>query len=147
MSTILITGTSGFIASALAASLSQAHTVLGIGRRDPRLAGVAHVRGDFSQFEDLAQLDKWEIDGVVHLAAVTGGPRRITSISEVLNMEQDTIIMQDIFLFQQKGVGENGKAFGQFLGTGVRPQFMDRLQSAGQSLPVDMFQSRVLGDA
>ena len=59
-------------------------------------------------------------------------------------MEQDTIVMQDIYKFQQQGVNEQGKAFGQFLCTGVRPSFMDKLESAGVRLPASAFRERVM---
>ncbi len=47
--------------------------------------------------------------------------------------------MQDIFLFVQDGIDENGRAFGHFESTGVRPAFMDRLESAGVRLPGNLF--------
>jgi nucleoside-diphosphate-sugar epimerase len=72
MSKILVTGASGFIGQALAASLAERHEVICMGRRDPRL-GLPWVRGFFGAFEDLRQLDATPLDGVVHLAAVTGG--------------------------------------------------------------------------
>ncbi len=46
-------------------------------------------------------------------------------------MEQDTVVMQDIYRFNQEGLEENGKAYGHFECTGVRPSFMPRLESAG----------------
>jgi UDP-glucose 4-epimerase len=72
MSTILVTGASGFIGQALAASLAERHEVICMSRRDPRL-GLPWVRGFFGAFEDLRQLDHTPLEGVVHLAAVTGG--------------------------------------------------------------------------
>ena len=72
MSTILVTGASGFIGQALAPSLAERHDVICMSRRNPRL-GLPWVRGDFGAFEDLRALDGYEIDAVVHLAAVTGG--------------------------------------------------------------------------
>jgi UDP-glucose 4-epimerase len=72
MSTVLITGASGFIGSALARSMAQNHTVICMSRRNPRL-DLPWVRGAFSAFEDLRQLDRFNIDVVVHLGAVTGG--------------------------------------------------------------------------
>jgi nucleoside-diphosphate-sugar epimerase len=72
MSTILVTGASGFIGQALAVSLAQDHEVICMSRRDPGL-GLPWVRGVFAAFEDLRQLDRYRLDGVVHLAAVTGG--------------------------------------------------------------------------
>ena len=72
MSTVLITGASGFIGSALARSMAQEHKVICISRRNPGL-DLPWVRGAFSAFEDLRQLDGYEIDVAIHLAAVTGG--------------------------------------------------------------------------
>ena len=72
MSTVLITGASGFIGQALAASMAKNHDVICMSRKSPGL-DLPWVRGDFSAFEDLRQLDDREIDAVVHLAAVTGG--------------------------------------------------------------------------
>jgi pilus assembly protein CpaF len=59
-------------------------------------------------------------------------------------MEGDTIIMQEIFAFKQMGVDSNGRAFGEFIATGVRPTFMDRLEQAGYNLTADVFRQRVL---
>lgn len=74
MSTLLITGGSGFLATALRSELAQRHHVITIGRKQLQPAeNQTHYRGDFTNFEDLRQLDKHKIDGVVHLAAVTGG--------------------------------------------------------------------------
>jgi nucleoside-diphosphate-sugar epimerase len=72
VSNVLITGASGFIGQALARSMSESHQVICLGRRDPRL-GLPWLRGTFSAFEDLRRLDAYDIDVVVHLAAVTGG--------------------------------------------------------------------------
>jgi pilus assembly protein CpaF len=61
-----------------------------------------------------------------------------------MNMEQDIIIMQDIFRYRQLGIDQNGRAFGQFETTGVRPSFVARLEAAGIKLPSNLFQERVL---
>lgn len=72
MSTILITGASGFIGQELASTLSRQHDVICLSRRSPG-RDLRWVRGDFGAFEDLRQLDKFDIDTVIHLGAVTGG--------------------------------------------------------------------------
>jgi pilus assembly protein CpaF len=84
------------------------------------------------------------IDIIIQANRLQGGPRKVTSISEVLNMEQDVIIMQDIFRFKQLGIDQNGRAFGQFESTGVRPSFVPRLESKGIKLPSNLFQERIL---
>ena len=53
--------------------------------------------------------------------------------------------MQDIFLFVQDGIDDDGKAYGHFEATGVRPSFMPRLESAGVRLPQNLFAARALG--
>jgi pilus assembly protein CpaF len=84
------------------------------------------------------------IDLVIQVSRLPGGPRKITFITEVLNMEQDTIIMQDVFRYRQLGIDQNGRGYGNFEATGVRPTFMARLESRGIKLPTNMFQERIL---
>ena len=84
------------------------------------------------------------VDVLIQANRLQGGPRRITAITEVVGMEQDTIVMQDIYKFVQQGVNEQGKAFGQFICTGVRPSFMEKLESAGVRLPASAFRERVM---
>jgi len=59
-------------------------------------------------------------------------------------MEQDTLVMQDIYRYQQTGIDESGRALGRFVSTGIRPTFMDRLESAGVRLPGSAFRERVM---
>src|SRR5688572_3022564 len=84
------------------------------------------------------------VDVIIQANRLQGGPRKITSITEVLGMEQDVIIMQDIFRFKQLGIDQNGRSFGQFEASGVRPSFVPRLEAAGIKLPSNLFQERVL---
>ncbi len=85
------------------------------------------------------------VDLIIQVNRLQGGPRKVTHITEVLNMEQDTVIMQDIFLFVQDGLDEDGKAYGHFEATGVRPSAMERLESSGVRLPGNLFAARALG--
>src|SRR5688572_3354687 len=84
------------------------------------------------------------VDIIVQANRLQGGPRKITSITEVLGMEQDVIIMQEIFRYKQLGIDQNGRAYGQFEATGVRPTFVARLEAAGIKLPTKLFQGRIL---
>jgi pilus assembly protein CpaF len=84
------------------------------------------------------------LDLIVQVSRLPGGPRRVTAITEVLNLEQDVVVMQDLFVYRQVGVDKDGKAFGQFESTGVRPSFVELLKAAGVHLPDGMFQQRVL---
>ncbi len=84
------------------------------------------------------------VDLIIQANRLQGGPRKVTNITEVIGMEQDTIVMQDVYFFNQVGVDENGRAFGRFESTGIRPTFMDRLESAGVRLPASAFRQRVM---
>ncbi|MFO0923405.1 MAG: CpaF family protein [Pirellulales bacterium] len=84
------------------------------------------------------------VDVVIQANRLQGGPRRVTHITEIVGMEQDTVVMQDIYRFNQEGIDENGKAFGHFECTGVRPTFMSRLESAGVRLPASAFRQRIM---
>ncbi len=84
------------------------------------------------------------VDLIVQANRLQGGPRKITHITEVLGMEQDTIVMQDIYHYVKEGIDENGRAFGRFEATGVRPNFMDRLEAAGVRLPSSAFRQRTM---
>jgi pilus assembly protein CpaF len=81
---------------------------------------------------------------IVQAQRLTGGPRKITTITEVQGMEGDTVTMQNIFEFEQQGVSPGGKAFGRFVSTGIRPSFLDRLKSAGADIDSGIFERKVL---
>ncbi|MEO1994147.1 MAG: CpaF family protein [Planctomycetaceae bacterium] len=85
------------------------------------------------------------VDLIIQVNRLQGGPRKITHITEVLNLEQDTVVMQDIFRFLQDGIDDDGSAYGHFEASGVRPAFMDRLETAGIRLPAHLFSARRLG--
>jgi pilus assembly protein CpaF len=84
------------------------------------------------------------LDVIIQANRLQGGPRKITSVTEVMNMEQDIIIMQEVFRYRQVGIDQNGRAYGQFEATGVRPSFINRLESKGIKLPSNMFAERIL---
>jgi pilus assembly protein CpaF len=84
------------------------------------------------------------VDLILQANRLQGGPRKVTLITEVMNMEQDMIIMQDVFRYRQLGIDQNGRAYGQFESTGVRPSFVNRLEASGIKLPSNLFQERVL---
>ena len=84
------------------------------------------------------------INIIVQAQRLTGGPRKVSTITEVQGMEGDVITMQDIFAFEQLGIGENGQAYGQFVATGIRPTFLDRLAAAGAKVDPRLFERQVL---
>ncbi|MFN6127689.1 MAG: CpaF family protein [Planctomycetota bacterium] len=84
------------------------------------------------------------VDLIIQANRLQGGPRRVLNITEVQGLEQDTVVLQDIYRFIQEGVDENGKAHGYFEATGVRPSFMARLEAAGVRLPSSAFRQRIM---
>ena len=113
-------------------AVSRLETMISMGGLDLPLKALRH------QFASA-------VDVIIQVNRLQGGPRKVTQITEVLNMEQETVIMQDIFLFLQDGIDEEGRAFGHFESTGVRPSFMHRLEAAGVRLPNNLFAARKLG--
>ena len=84
------------------------------------------------------------VDVMIQANRLQGGVRRVTSVTEIVGMEQDTVVMQDIFKYVQDGIDETGRARGRFVSTGVRPTFMDKLEAAGIRLPSTIFRERVM---
>ena len=87
------------------------------------------------------------LDVLVQIGRMVGGRRKIVNISEITGMEGDTVCLNDIFHYQQKGVDSDGNAFGQFECCGVRPKLVEKLSASGVEVPVTMFQRRVLETA
>jgi pilus assembly protein CpaF len=81
---------------------------------------------------------------LVNAQRLSGGPRKIMSITEVTGMEGEVVTMQDLFLFEQLGVTSTGKAHGRFVATGIRPSFMERLKTSGCDLDPSIFERKVL---
>jgi pilus assembly protein CpaF len=84
------------------------------------------------------------INLIVQASRLTGGPRKITSVTEVQGMEGDVVTMQEIFKFEQEGVNSEGRARGRIVATGVRPQFTDRLKTSGTVIDPSWFEPRDL---
>jgi pilus assembly protein CpaF len=78
------------------------------------------------------------VDLIVQQERMKDGTRKITYITEVQGMEGDTIILEDIFKFDQTGY-EGGKVIGQFRATGARPKSYEKFQQMGVNLPVNVF--------
>ena len=76
---------------------------------------------------------------VLQISRLRDGQRKILSISEVTGMEGELITMQEIFTFEQTGVGSDGRVLGNFRATGIRPQFVEQLRMHGVILPDDLF--------
>jgi pilus assembly protein CpaF len=80
------------------------------------------------------------IDVVVQVNRMSDGTRKIANISEITGMEGEVVTMQDIFVFRKRGIRESGEVLGDFLPTGIRPKFSERLLVSGIHLPMKMFE-------
>jgi pilus assembly protein CpaF len=83
------------------------------------------------------------IDVVVQQSRLKGGVRKVTSIAEVSGMEGDTVVMTEIFKYEQTGVGPHGESVGDLKPTGIRPLFSPRLESAGFKLGPEIFGANI----
>ena len=72
---------------------------------------------------------------VVQVSRMSDGTRKVTNVSEITGMDENVVSMQDIFKFNRKGVGPDGKVVGTFEPTQIRPKFLERLRIAGIFLP------------
>lgn len=79
------------------------------------------------------------IDLIIQQERMRDGTRKITHITEVQGMEGDVITLQDLFVYKQTGVDEQGKVTGRFTTTGIKPRFIDRFEAAGIKLRPDLF--------
>lgn len=79
------------------------------------------------------------IDLIVQQTRLQDGSRKITHITEVHGMEGDVIVLQDVFVFRQRGLDSKGKVEGRFEFTGVRPRFVETLKERGIQIPTEIF--------
>ena len=83
------------------------------------------------------------VNVIVQVSRMSDGTRRVTHLSEVTGMEQDVVSMQDIFRFEKRGIGANGRVLGRFYATGVNPRFAEKIAASGISIPSDLFDMAV----
>ena len=76
---------------------------------------------------------------VLQVTRLTDGARKLVSLQEITGMEGEIIAMQEIFRFEQTGVGPDGKVLGHFCASGVRPRFAERLRLFGAAVPETAF--------
>lgn len=81
---------------------------------------------------------------IIQTNRLPGGVRRVTSVTDVVGMEGDVIVLQELFSFEPTGIDENGRTQGNFKGMGIQPSFVKKLHAAGIELPASLFADRVL---
>jgi pilus assembly protein CpaF len=84
---------------------------------------------------------------VIQARRLTGGRRKVTTVSEITGMEGEQIQMHDLFAFEQSGVDGEGHSVGKFMCNGIRPRTAERIEHRGICLPTDLFMRRQLESA
>jgi pilus assembly protein CpaF len=79
------------------------------------------------------------VDMIIQVQRLRDGSRRVIQCAEVLGMEGDTIVMQDLFVFEQTSIHEDGKIIGELRPTGLRPRASEKIADAGITLPPNLF--------
>jgi len=79
---------------------------------------------------------------VVQATRMSDGTRKVTSVSEITGMEENVISMQEIFAFNKKGIGPDGKVIGVFQPTHIRPPIPGTAASLGYRLAADSVRAR-----
>ena len=82
------------------------------------------------------------INLIVHLTRMRDGSRRVTHVTEIVGMESQVVTMQDIYIFQARGLDDQGRVLGAVEPTGLRPKFAERFEQYGIPLPGSLFESR-----
>jgi pilus assembly protein CpaF len=80
---------------------------------------------------------------IVQVSRFSDGTRRVTHISEITGMDQDVVSMQDVYRFEKRGIGVNGRVLGRFYSTGVTPRFAEKIVASGIALPSSLFDMSV----
>ncbi len=83
------------------------------------------------------------IDLIVQVSRMSDGSRRCRSLTEVTTMEGDQVMLQDLFVFEKRGLSAEGKVLGRFAATGIRPRFYEKIVSAGMRIPPEVFEEVV----
>ncbi|MGB7873244.1 MAG: CpaF family protein [Anaerolineales bacterium] len=83
------------------------------------------------------------VDLIVQQSRLSDGSRKVTAVTEIAGMEGDTVVLTDIFKFEQTGVSPEGKVIGDLKPSGIRPLFSPRLEAAGFKLGADVFGANI----
>jgi len=110
-----------------------------------RLETMVNLAGYTIPHSALRNLISSSLDVIIQLARHTDGVRRVVSVSEITGMEGEVISLQEIFVFDRRGLAEDGKVLGQYAATGIRPQFADRCRMYGAPIPDNYFTPTITG--
>jgi pilus assembly protein CpaF len=104
-----------------------------------RLEVMVSLANANMQLVSIRQQISSAVNLLVQASRMSDGSRRVTSITEVTGMEGEVVTLQDIFVFEKRGLTPEGTVVGRFAATGIRPKFYEKLLSAGIRLRADVF--------
>jgi pilus assembly protein CpaF len=79
------------------------------------------------------------IDVLIHLERMQDGSRKVVSVSEIVGMEKEVVLIQDVFVYQRQEI-RGGRVIGQHVSTGVRPNFLQKCEMQGYRFDPALFQ-------
>lgn len=85
------------------------------------------------------------VDLIIQQTRLKDGSRKVTAVTEVAGMEGDTVVLTDVFKFEQTGTGDDNQIIGELKPTGIRPLFSPRLETSGFKLSGEIFMPGTLG--
>jgi pilus assembly protein CpaF len=104
-----------------------------------RLEVMVSLANSNMQLISIRQQVAAAVNVIVQATRLSDGSRRVTSVTEVTGMEGEVVTLQDIFVFEKRGLSPEGQVVGRFAATGIRPKFYEKLLSAGIRLSPQMF--------
>ncbi len=107
-----------------------------------RLETLVAMSGLNIQQEAIRRYISSALNVIIHLARLVDGSRKVISLQEITGMEGNVITMQEIFSFEQTGIGEKGAVKGRFRASGIRPRFIERFKAFNIPVPYDLFEPR-----
>jgi pilus assembly protein CpaF len=104
-----------------------------------RLEVMVSLANSNMQLVSIRQQIAAAVHVLVQAARLSDGSRRVVNVTEVTGMEGEVVTLQDIFVFEKRGVNADGQVVGRFAATGIRPKFYEKLLAAGIRLRPDLF--------
>jgi pilus assembly protein CpaF len=84
------------------------------------------------------------INLIIHISRYSDGTRKVSKVSEIVGMEEETICLQDLYMFRHDGYDERGGVVGKHIPTGIVPAFLDKIKENGDNIPTSIFKSSEL---
>ena len=104
-----------------------------------RLEVMVSLANASMQLSSIRQQISSAVNIFIQAARLTDGSRRVMNITEITGMEGEIVTMQDLFVFEKRGLSPEGKVLGRFAATGIRPKFYEKLLAAGIRLRPEIF--------